>query len=202
VKHSSRAVALACSVVFAGLGMAPALAQTLTTREAQATLFGTRGTAVAVSDALSAEDQDIMRRTIDLLEDQLNGPVKYYATIAYSPDQGLLSDALQSALNYHSVAGADAAALAACNTARAAGTQACQIAARVLPQGYEPRPLTMSHDATAAFGQVFRRAQSPKAFAISDATGAYAIGAGAEAALSSCRSDARGAADCRVVIAD
>jgi hypothetical protein len=178
------------------------LAQTLTTREAQDTLFGTRGTAVAVSGALSAEDQDIMRRTIDLLEEQLNGPVKYYASIAYSPDQGLLSDALQSALNYHSVAAADAAALSACNAARAGGTQPCQIAARVVPRGYEPRALTMSYDATSAFGQVFRRARSPKAFAISDATGAYAIGTGAEAALATCRADRPGAADCRVVIAD
>jgi hypothetical protein len=202
VKHLSRAVALASAVVSAGLDAAPALAQALTTREAQATLFSTRGTAVVVSDALSAGDQDIMRRTIGLLEEQLNGPVKYYATIAYSPDQGLLSDALQSAMNYHTVAGADAAALAACNAARAGGTQPCQIAARVLPRGYESRPLTLSYDATSAFGQVFRRAPSPKVFAVSESTGAYAIGPGAEAALATCRADRPGAADCRVVISD
>lgn len=198
MKHLSRAVALAC----AGLGAASAVAQPLATREAQGALFGTRGTAVVVSDALSAGDQDIVRRTIGLLEEQLNGPVKYYAAIAFSPDQGLLSDALQSAMNYHSIAAADAAAIAACNAARVAGTQPCRIAARVLPRGYESRPLTLSYDATAAFGKVFRRARSPKAFAVSEATGAYAIGAGADAALTACQADRPGAADCRVVIVD
>lgn len=186
----------------AGFCAAAATAEPLTTREAQAALFGTRGTSVAVSGALSPTDQDIVRRIIDLLEDQMNGPVRYYAAIAYSPDEGLVSDALQSAMNYHSVTGADAAAIAACNAARAAGAQPCQIAARVLPRGYEARPLTLSYNATAAFQKVYRKARAPKAMAASEATGAFAVGAGPDAAVAACRADRQGAGDCRVVIAD
>ncbi|MGI1663192.1 5-aminolevulic acid synthase [Palleronia sp. KMU-117] len=179
-----------------------AAAQTLTSKEAEAVLFGTRGSTVAVSGALDATDQAIMKKTIDLLEQQINGPVKYYAAIAYSPDEGILTEALQSAMNYHSVASADAAAIAACNAVRGSGTAPCQVAARVLPRGYEARPLSLSYDASAAFSKAYRRAKSPKAFAISEVTGAYAIGTGPEAALAACQADRPGAGDCRVVVVD
>lgn len=179
-----------------------AAAQTLTAREAEKMLFGTRGSAIAVSGALGATDQAIVTKTIELLEQQIGGPVKYYATIAYSPDEGLLTEALQSAMNYHSVAGADAASIAACNALRGAGTAPCQVAARVVPRGYEARPLSLSHDASAAFSKTYRRAKTPKAFAISETSGAYAIGAGPEAALAACQADRRGGGDCRVVVAD
>lgn len=180
----------------------PVTAQIPGEAEARSALFGTRGVAVSLSGALSATDQEIMRRTIDLLADQLNGPVKYYASIAYSPDEGLLSEALQSAMNYHSVAAADAAAIGACNAARAPGARTCEIAARVLPRGYESRALTLSHDATGAFERAYRREKSPKAMAISPSTGAFAIGRTADAAVAACRANGNGAADCRVVIAD
>lgn len=193
----------ACLIVTALImSTAPVGAQTLGEAEARAALFGTRGSAVAVSGALSATDQGIIRRTIDLLSDQLNGPVKYYAAIAYSPDEGLLSEALQSAMNYHSVAAADAAAIAACNATRAAGTRTCEIAARVLPRGYEPRALTLSYDATGAFERAYRRERSPKAMAVSPVTGAFGIGKSADAAIAACRGGTAGAGDCRVVIAD
>ncbi len=173
------------------------MAEPLTQRQAQNALFPIRGMSVFVSPDLSATDQEIIRRTIDLLGEQLGAPVKYYAAIAYSPDEGLMSEALQSAGNFHSVAAADAAAIAACNAARASGTQTCKVAGRVLPRGYEPRDLTLSFDATSSFRKAYRRAKSPKAFAMSEDTGAYGIGAGADAAIAAC-----GAADCEVVIAD
>jgi hypothetical protein len=177
-------------------------AQTFTTDQAEDLIFGTRGSAIAVSGALSATDQEIVKKTLELLEQQINGPVKYYAAIAYSPDEGLLTEALQSAMNYHSIAAADAAAIAACNAARTAGTAPCQIAARVLPRGYEQRALSVSYDASAAFTKAYRRAKGPKAFAISDSTGAYAIGAGAEAAVAACQAGPQAPGDCRVVIVD
>lgn len=177
-------------------------AQTVSGREAEKMLFGTRGSAIAVSGALGATDQAIVTKTIELLEQQINGPVKYYAAIAYSPDEGLLTEALQVAMNYHSIAGADAAAIAACNGLRGAGTAPCQVAARVVPRGYEARPFTLSYDATAAVAKAYRRAKSPKALAVSEASGAYAIGPGPEAALAACRADRRGGGDCRVVVAD
>jgi hypothetical protein len=189
----------AAALLFSALS---AMAQTVDERTARDALFGTRGSAIAVSGALSAGDQDIIRRTIDLLADQLNGPIRYYASIAYSPDEGLLSEALQSAMNYHSVADADAAALAACNAARTAGTRPCAVAARIVPRGYEARPLTLSYDATRAFQQAYRRERSPKAMAVSSASGAFGIGKSAEAAVAACRGDRANAADCRVVIAD
>lgn len=177
-------------------------AQTFTTDQAEDLIFGTRGSAIAVSGALSATDQEIVKKTLELLEQQINGPVKYYAAISYSPDEGLLTEALQSAMNYHSIAAADAAAIAACNAARTAGTAPCQIAARVLPRGYEQRELSVSYDASAAFTKAYRRAKGPKAFAISDSTGAYAIGAGAEAAVAACQAGPQAPGDCRVVIVD
>jgi hypothetical protein len=191
-----RVIRYLVATVIVGAASAAA-AQPMSQRDAQKQLFPTRGTSVTVSDTLSATDQDIIRRTIDLLREQLGGPVKYYASIAYSPDEGLLSEALQSAGNFHSLAAADAAAISACNKARASGTQGCKIAGRVLPRGYEARDLTLSFDATSAFRQAYRRAQKPKAFAMSESTGAYGIGNGAEAALGVC-----GASDCRVVVAD
>jgi hypothetical protein len=190
--------------ILAALALCPAAvsAQTFTTDQAEDLIFGTRGSAIAVSGALSPTDQEIVKKTLELLEQQINGPVKYYAAIAYSPDEGLLTEALQSAMNYHSVAAADAAAIAACNAARTAGTAPCQVAARVLPRGYEERPLTVSYDASAAFTKAYRRAKGPKAFAISETTGAYAIGAGAEAAVAACGASPQAPGDCRVVIAD
>ena len=190
--------------ILAALVLCPAAvaAQTFTTDQAEDLIFGTRGSAIAVSGSLSPADQAIVKKTLELLEQQINGPVKYYAAIAYSPDEGLLSEALQSAKNYHSIAAADAAAIAACNATRNAGSGPCQVAARVLPRGYEARPLTVSYDASAAFTKAYRRAKGPKAFAISESTGAYAIGQGAEAAVAACRASPQAPGDCRVVIAD
>ena len=190
-----------CSVLSLFLAL-PAAAQPVNGDAAGDQLFPTRGTTLALSSALSERDREIVRRTIDLLEDQMNAPVRYYASLAYAPDEGVVSEAFQSAMNFHSVAAADRAALAACNAARAAGSGACAIAGRVLPQGYQERALTLSFDATNAFRQSYRRARAPKALAVSERTGAWAIGGGTAEAVRLCNADNQGAGDCRAVVAD
>jgi hypothetical protein len=188
--------------VIGAMTASAATAQTISGGEAQDALFGTRGSSLAISGELSAVDQQVMRETIKLLDEQMRGPIRYYAAVAYSPDEGLLSEALQSAINYHSPESASAAAIAACNAARTAGTAPCRVAAQILPRDYQPRGFTLSYDATEEFRGAYRRARAPKAFAISNATGAWGIGGSAAEAIATCNAAARGAGDCRAVVQD
>ena len=103
--------ALSALAVAAG----PALAQVVDTKAARSLLFPTRGHSIQVSGKLSEADRTTDLGVIPLMAKQLNQPVCYYASIAYSPDDGLVHEALQAAMNYHTVAAADAAAVAACN---------------------------------------------------------------------------------------
>lgn len=198
-------LASAVSLV-AALASAETFAQT-TSAEAERLLFDVRGVAVAVSPELSAQDQATVRELVRQSE-RTATPFRYYASIAYSPDEGLLTEALQGAMNFHSPERADAAAIAACNAARKPGTRPCTIAGRVLPRGWEPRPLQLSFDATNAFERVYRRAASPKALAASPTGGAWGLGRGgdaAAAALADCNRQAGAAgapADCRVVLSE
>lgn len=175
----------------------PAAAEVLTAKEARAALFSTRGYETRVSGALSQRDRATVQALVPLIARQLNQPVRYYASIAYSPKDGLVHEALQGALNYHSPESADAAAIRACNKLRSRGAPACRLAARVVPKGYAPRPLTLSVDATAAFERTYRRMRGPKAFAISRATGAWGVGESDAAAIRACRVQ-----DCEIVIRD
>ncbi|MEL7343423.1 MAG: hypothetical protein AAFN59_01005 [Pseudomonadota bacterium] len=172
-----------------------AMAQVMNTNQAGRALFPVRGSAVVVASELSGRDQTIAKTLVDLLEKQQGEPIRYFFSIAYSPADGWASQSLQSANNFHSVAAADAAALRACDAAKSGGT--CQVVARVLPRGYEPKELTMSVSATDDFRKRFRRAPSPKAFAISPASGAWGTGADGASAISNC-----GVTDCTVVIKD
>ena len=80
-------------------------------------------------------------------------------------------------MNFHSIDAARSAAAAACTPLRSAGALPCAIAAVIVPKSFKPSGLTLSLDATAAFDKTFRRAPSPKAFAISRSTGAFGAGA-------------------------
>lgn len=188
------------------LASAPAGAQAISGAAAEDVVFGTRGQAIALASDLSEQDKAILRKVIELAESQLRQPLYWYASIAYSPDDGLLQEPGPiSSANHHGVAAADAAALSACNAAKAAGKSPCRIGARVLPRGYEARGLELSLGATTAYTDTYRRARGEKALAISPASGAFAVATGAGAAAqatSQCNSGARGAGDCRVVIAD
>ncbi len=179
-----------------------AQAQVLDQNTARKMLFSTRGHTIQVSGGLSETDAKTIRALIPFMAEQMRQPVKYFTSIAWSPDDGLVSDALQGAVNFHSTEASDSAAIAACNKARSAGARGCELAARVVPKGYKPQFLTLSSDATEGFNRAYRRARSPKALAISRATGAWGIGAGDASAIASCAGDARGAGDCTVVIRD
>ena len=173
--------------IFALFSMtAAALAQPLSQREANAALFSVRGSAIQTAPSLTAQDTAIVIGVIDLLGKQLGGPVKYYASIAYSPSEGVVSESLQSALNFHSVAAADAAAKEACSRAKSRGSTACIVAARVVPQGYEPRGLTLSYDATNGFQKTYNRTRGPRALAASRSVPAWSIATTREAALAAC----------------
>ena len=191
-------------LVLAALAAAPVEAEPLSGAQAETMLFGLRGQAVAVSTGLSQTDQTILRMVIDLSAERMRQPLYWYASIAFSPDNGLVAEPGPiSAANHHGVAAADRAALAACDAARPRGTRPCVIGARVLPRGYEPRAVELSFGATSAFRASYRRARGEKAMAISPETGQFAIvtGAGApEAAVARCNALSQGVRDCIVAI--
>ncbi len=173
----------------------PATAQVADTDAAKRQLFPTKGHSVQVSGRLSKQDRDTIVGVIPLIAKQLNQPVQYYASIAYSPDDGVVHEALQAAMNYHTTAAADAAALAACNRMKSKSAVPCRVAARVVPKGYKARPLTLSVEATEGFNRTYRKTKGDKAMAISEATGAWGMGKTEAAAISQC-----GQADCKIVI--
>jgi hypothetical protein len=191
-------------IVAAMLAAAPAAAEPVTGSVAGDLLFGLRGQAIAISSGLSAQDQAILRMVIDLSAERMRQPLYWYSSIAYAPDVGLtVEPGPVAAANHHGVAAADRAALAACNAARPRGTSPCVIGARVLPRGYEPRPLELSFGATSAFRDTYRKARGEKAMAISPVTGQFSIATGAgaaEAALAQCNALSQGASDCVVAI--
>ena len=198
---------LACLMaVAAAVAGLPALAEPVGGKAADDMLFGVRGSSVAVAQDLSEVEQVILRKVIELSETQMNQPLRYYASIAFSPDDGLTQEPGPiSSANHHGVAAADAAALAACDAKRRAGTRPCRIGARVVPRGYAPQPLELSLGATTAYRETYRKARGEKALAISAASGQFAVATGAGAAataVAQCNATSGGANDCVVAIAD
>ena len=179
----------------------PAAAEPVSGREAGRLLFDAGQSRVIVSSRLDERGQQMVRLMVPLMEQQLGRKLEYYGAIAMSPDEGFQSEASQSALNYHGVAAADAAALSACNANRRSGTRGCILAARILPAWYEERGLTLSTNATRALRDTYARARAPKALAASASTGAFAVGRPDEA-LAACQRGARGAGDCAIVVRD
>lgn len=191
---------LAATLIALALALAgPAPAEVLDQKAAAKALFRAKGYALQFAPDLSDQDRDLVRGIIPLMARQLRQPVRYYAAIAWSPDDGLVHESLQAAMNYHNIASADRAAVAACDAARSRGARGCQVAARVLPKGYETRPLTLSVDATVAFDKVYRREKAPKSFARSPETGGWGMGKSDEAALQTCENSAK-TRDCEIVI--
>ena len=181
-----------------------ASAEPLSEREARGQLFGVRGDSVVFAEGLSEAERGILREVIRLSAEQMRQPLSYYAAIAYAPEEGLVSGSLQSAINHHGVAAADAAALGACTAAKTVSS-GCRVAARVVPRGYERRALELSLGATVAFRETYRAARGERALAISPSSGSYAVATGAGAAataLARCNAASGGSGDCRVAIAD
>ena len=184
------------------LGMAaPALAEVPDTKAAKKSLFSLRGYQVQVSENLSDGDAATVKAIVSLMAQQLRQPVRYYAAIAWSPDDGLVHDSIQAAMNYHSVDAAGKAAVDACMPLRTKGAATCQVAAVIVPKRYKERHLTLSLDATAAFDKKYRKTKSPKAFAISRSGGGWGMDATEAGAVSACEASS-GVNDCVVVIRD
>ena len=188
------------AIIGVGLMAAPVLADAVDERAARKMLFSDRGHAVQVADGLSETDAATVRAIIPLMAEQLRQPVRYYAAIAWSPENGLVHDSLQGAMNHHTPGAAARAAVAACNAQLATGT-GCEVAAWVVPKRYKRHELSLSVSATAAFNGTYRKTDGPKVFAISPALGSWSIATGEAAALADCAAQS-GAADCEVVIRD
>lgn len=135
---------------------------------------------------------------------QVGAQQPYYTAIAASPSEGLMSNSLLAAANFHDVDTARAAAIAGCNARKDAKSDDCVIVAEVRPKGWEARPMQLSNEATTALRKEYRKGSGPKALAISVASGDWGIGKGegaADAALADCAAKSEGA-DCTVVIQD
>lgn len=189
--------------VAAGLGLATALsapvaeAQTMSGDAARQMLYRPDRAEVAIYPDPALDEQG---RTIltQILRDQ-----KYYAAVAMAPDEGIMSEALIAAANYHDVGTARSAALDQCN-ARRTGGRACVIIMELRPAGWQARDLQMNVDATEAFNDSYMRTRGSRAMAVSRSSGQWGIGTGRDAsagAVAAC--EAMGpATDCRVVVAD
>ncbi|UWQ17019.1 DUF4189 domain-containing protein [Jannaschia sp. M317] len=176
----------------------PVLAQdTMDQRDAKRQLFGTRTseTSILPQPFLAEGDLATLRAMPKVAS------LKYYGALAVSPEAGLQNAASTGAFNYHSLDAARAAAIKECNAKRPGGP-ACVVVAEVTPRRFEEdRALTLSQDATKVVaGRDFRRAGDNAAMAISEASGAWGIGDGADAAIAMCAAD--GARDCEVVVAN
>lgn len=180
------------------LGLAgPAVAQDVPDQNAaKSQLFGTRNSDLAVYPHEFLSEADIA--TLQAMP-KVAG-LKYYGALAAAPREGLQNEASTGAFNYHSIEAAREAAVDGCN-AKKSGGPSCVVVAEVVPRRYEEgRALTLSQDASKAVaGRDFRRAGDAAALAISEGTGGWGLGDGAEAAIASCA--AQGARDCEVVVA-
>lgn len=173
------------------------LAEPLRVGEARRQLFRTEQVEVSVNPAanLDAEEEKALQALI------ATNSFKFYGAIAFAPSEGLISETLQGAFNYHDALNAQEAAVAACNAVRPQGTPGCIVAAQVLPRQWEPRDFQLSQDATAEFDE-FRRLRGDKAFAISATSGGFGVGEGGTAdvdALIECNRNAP-ARDCVIVV--
>jgi hypothetical protein len=178
-----------------GLGAAmllgsPLAAQTVTGDAAAEMLFAPKLAEVEIIDTgLLPKDQ---AKVLEMVaRDQ-----PYYAAIAISPDEGLMSEATVAAANHHTLDAAAAAALADCNGKKSGATE-CAIVAVVRPEGWEARPLQLSSSATEDFANY-----AGGALAISALSGAWGIGGSADEAIAACAVKTEAATDCAVAISD
>ena len=126
--------------------------------------------------------------------EMVGGQQLYYGAIAISPDEGLMSEATVAAANYHDTDAASKVALAECN-AKKTGKADCVVAALIRPKGWKDKGFQLSSDATAGF-----KADASGALAVSVSTGAWGIGADADAAIAACAAKNDQTKDCTAVI--
>ncbi|WP_425050241.1 5-aminolevulic acid synthase [Psychromarinibacter sp. S121] len=189
----------ALAILAAAALPAAAAAQPIGGDAAEEMLFSADAARVAINPraGLSPEEDQTLRLLVES-----NG-FTYYGAIAFAPGDGIMSESLQGAFNYHDVETASRTALLACEAMRSPDAGACILALQLFPSGYAPRAFQLSQDATRAFAKM-RAAGEETAFAISATTGAFGVGTGQAAdlkALSACQ-DTVGADDCAVVVSD
>lgn len=180
---------------------AEAEAEALDTKAARKALFSLKGYDVSLADGLPEEAGAVVEAVVPMIATQLNQPVRYYGAVAWSPDDGVVHESLQAAMNHHTPEAAGLAAVAACTKLRSDGGAPCEVAALILPRKYEARGLTLSVDATAGFDKAYRKARAPKSFAISRTNGGWGMGASDAEAIEACRDNSR-SGDCEVVVRD
>lgn len=177
-----------------------AVAEPVSSSAAAGMLYDTESVGLQLASGLSKKERATVKNLVPLIAQQTQTKAKYFGALAYAPDEGLVSESLQGAFNFHSVAAADQAALKACQAAKKATSGACRLAARILPPGYQKRGLSLSRDASRGFFTRFLPATGAKFFAASQSTGAWAMGPSADGALAACAAKAKNADDCRIVI--
>ena len=176
------------AVVLAGAAMA----DPVTAKQAKKALFApVKAEVVIMPEANLPEDQ---AKTLEMA----GATQAYYGAIAMSPEDGLLTEATVLAANYHNTEAASVAALADCN-AKKKGKSDCVVVAIIRPKGWKDRDFQLSSDATAAVKTELKKSM---VMAISQSTGAWAIGADDAAAVEACAAKNEKASDCAVVIAN
>lgn len=175
-----------------------AMAAPMTGKDARKALFKPGPVEIAVLDLPFLTEQD---RTV---LGQIAQQQKYYGAIAFAPEDGLLSESLTGAFNFHDVPSARAAALRGCEAQRTSDNP-CEVVTELRPKGWEDgRALSLSGDATNAFRSEYRKARSPKAMAVSPSTGLFAVATDPAApgtAMGQCEAIAQ-AGDCTVVLSE
>jgi hypothetical protein len=160
-------------------------------KEAAKALFSPQGAAVLI-----AKEAGLPAAQANALKTVLSQQ-PYYAAAAFSPDDGLLTEATAMVGNYHTAEAAAAVALALCNKNRK-GASPCILAATTQPKGWKPRAVSLSADGTNGFKTLYP--SSGGAMAVSPSTGVWAIMGDAKAALTACKSSDRKPKDCAIVI--
>lgn len=182
--------AIGAGLIVAWVLAGAAVADPVTAKEAKKALFApVKGETVIMPEANLPEDQ---AKTLQLV----GATQVYYGAIAMSPEDGLLTEATVVAANYHNVAAASVAALADCN-AKKKGKSDCVVAAIIQPKGWKDRGFQLSSDATAAVKTELKKSM---VMAISQATGAWAVGADDAAAVAACAAKNEKATDCAVAV--
>ena len=182
------------------LAAGEAAAEPVSSSAAAGMLHDTESIGLQLASGLSKKEHAAVKNLVPLIAQQTQTKAKFFGALAYAPDEGLVSESLQGAFNFHSVAAADQAALKACEAAKKATSGACRLAARILPPGYQKRGLSLSHDASIGFFSRFLPATGTKFLAASQSTGAWAMGPSANGALAACAAKAKNVNDCRIVI--
>lgn len=182
-----------------GLGLvltAPALAEPLKAADARKALPGGKGVAVEMiaHPKLPADQAKV-------LEMVAQGQA-HFGAVAFSPDDGLMSEATVAAVDFHSTEAAAKAAAADCDAKRK-GRAACAVVALIRPAGWKPGALQMSAAAAEAFRKDYGRS-GKRAMALSAGSGKFGLGKGDGAqiqALAACNAGTAGA-DCVLAVQD